>query len=724
MTGAAIVRVTLAVPMIAALLARVAAAQIVRPGPDARVESVSFRFEGRHEMTPSQLSPVIATTAPGMGDRLKRVLAWLPFVSRPEPILFDASELQKDLERLRRYYRRQGFLDAHVDYHVTLSKDRHDVKVVLAVREGAPLTIRRITLLDSTGTVVFRAPPDLRTFGAAFSKRLQKDILGDRLSEQRVSDVRQRVVVAMTDHGFVRADVTPRALIDSLGHGAELAMLVSPGPRLRIAQIDVSGVHSVPTGHATRQLGVAKGDWYSSGAILKGRANLQSVPLFARSELVVSDSAAGADSGVALEARVSESRPRLTTAEVGYVTDGAGITAQVGWTHPNFTRGARSLDALFLTQTGWGTTSDVPDKLVRFSIPLTQPYVFSPVVSLSVGPTYEYRDGRVDRSTSWSALATLVYRFNPLQSAALRYTYTYRHSQELKLLEVSSSESFNATLYAFGSGALVDSLTKPEHFNIISFFTSVGRLDNISRPRLGVIAKPRLETTIPVLYGDIEFMRADLQATCFVPAPGRGNAFSLRGTLGGLWPFGRSVPKPGESAVVDWIRLRDQLLTAGGSSDVRGYESRLLGPKFPNIKASIADGDTTLTSSYYVPLGGLRRWTLSAELRLGLPLAPPDLAGHLFLDAGRVWTSDSRFRLNGTEPDDEDTRIATGGGMGYYTPVGAIRLDVGYKLKPTTLDLRSPQDVVNAVSSGLPPSAAPARSRRRYHVSISLGLNF
>ena len=718
-----VVRSMLVAPLIAALASGGAWAELVRPGPDARVKSVSFHFEGRHKMTAEDLSSIIATAAPGAMDKLKGTVAWLPFVSAPEPRLFEASELQKDRERLHRYYRRQGFLDALVDYQVRLSKNRRDVSVAFAIQEGRPLTIQRIALLDSIGGVPFRAPSDLIGFGEKFWKRLDKDFVGDRFSEKRVDDLRQRVAEAMADRGYARSSVTPRARIDSLAHVVDLVMLVDPGPRVRIAGVDVRGVHSVPTEQAARQIDVSEGDWYSRTAIVKGRANLQSVPLFARSEVVVTDSAA-ADSGIVVEAHVTESRARLTTLEAGYVTDGAGITAQIGWTHPNFTGGARSLDALLLTQTGWWTTSDVPDKLVRVSLPLTQPYVFSPVVSLSVGPAFEYRDGRVDLSTSWSALATLVYRFNPLQSAAFRYEFTYRYPQELKFLEVSSTQTYTATLDAFGTPALIDSLTQPERFNIVSFFTSLGHLDNISRPRSGVIAKPRIDATVPVLYDDIEFVRADLQATWFVPAPGRGNALAVRGALGGLWPYGRSVPRPDEPPVVDWIRLRDQVFTAGGSSDVRGYETRLLGPKFPNLIAENVNGDTVVTSSYYVPVGGLRRWTLSAELRLGVPLAPPDVAGHLFLDAGRVWTPDARYQIPGVPTEDQRTLYATGGGLGYYTPVGAIRMDVGYKLNPTALDLRSPQDVVNAVRAGLPITAAPVNSRRRYHVSISLGLNF
>ncbi len=58
-------------------------------------------------------------------------------------------------------------------------------------------------------------------------------------------------------------------------------------------------------------------------------------------------------------------------------------------------------------------------------------------------------------------------------------------------------------------------------------------------------------------------------------------------SIGRLFPFGKSVPLPGDSPVFSLIRLRDETMTAGGTDDVRGWGSRLLGPKFPAVEAHI-----------------------------------------------------------------------------------------------------------------------------------------
>jgi hypothetical protein len=65
-----------------------------------------------------------------------------------------------------------------------------------------------------------------------------------------------------------------------------------------------------------------------------------------------------------------------------------------------------------------------------------------------------------------------------------------------------------------------------------------------------------------------------------------------------------------------------------------------------------------------------------------------------------------------------------GAGIGYETVVGAIQFAVGYKLNPSPLDLRSPQDVLDALEEGRPLSSVPTESRRRLHLHFSIGSTF
>ncbi|MGH7681344.1 MAG: BamA/OMP85 family outer membrane protein [Candidatus Eiseniibacteriota bacterium] len=687
-----------------------AAAQEIRLAPDAEVRSIEFHFTGPHELRPDELSDQIATTGPGTLHRLHATVAWIPFVPDPAQHPFDPYVLQEDIARLRRYYRQQGFLAARVDYEVKADEDRHLVSVRIDVEEGEPLRLRSLALVGPDGTSDIVAS-DLHEEIQKGWEGFQKEYVGRRYSEKDVGGLQERIGAYFVNRGYARVAMEPRAVVDSAAHQVDFSWMVDLKARTRFAAIRVEGLTRVPEHIVTRQLGFEAGDWTSRKAIERGRANVLSVDLFRAARLDL-DKAAPADSGLPVRVVVKEDHPRFTTVEGGYATDGAGVSGQVRWTHPNFTGGARSLNIIALFQTGFAATSDVKDRLFRSAIILNQPYLGAPALSMGFGPSFEFRDGHIDRSTAWSVQNTLVWRFNALQSVALRYEYTYRQVDESEIQDL------------LRNGSLAESLAVPLRTSLLSVNTSIGRLDDMARPQHGLVIKPLLSITAPAAWGTVEFGKADMQATAFAPLPGRSNAVMFRGKLGGLWPFGRSIPEPGENPAVELLRLRDYTLTAGGADDVRGYGTRMLGPKVPAVERTISGTDTTLTSDHYVEAGGLRRWTGSVELRLGFPQISRDVFAHVFGDAGRVWTSDSRFEFSQIENTDEVVHFATGAGLGYYTPVGAIRFDVGYKLNPSVLDLRDPQDVLDAVLAGRSPDTAPIKSWSRYAFHLALGLYF
>jgi outer membrane protein assembly complex protein YaeT len=95
---------------------------------------------------------------------------------------------------------------------------------------------------------------------------------------------------------------------------------------------------------------------------------------------------------------------------------------------------------------------------------------------------------------------------------------------------------------------------------------------------------------------------------------------------------------------------------SGGQNSVRGYERRRLGP--------LSDADE--------PLGGLSLIEGSLELRRPIWQA---LGGAVFLDFGQVSLRSFDIPVN-------DLRFSTGFGLSYTTPVGPMRLDIGFPFKP------------------------------------------
>jgi outer membrane protein insertion porin family len=111
---------------------------------------------------------------------------------------------------------------------------------------------------------------------------------------------------------------------------------------------------------------------------------------------------------------------------------------------------------------------------------------------------------------------------------------------------------------------------------------------------------------------------------------------------------------------------------AGGSNSVRGWPSRGLSPNESNITSLSALGNEDLIAVFNntaTAIGGTFLFEGSAETRNRLF---GDFGGALFLDFGNTWNGYKSMRV-------DEIAVATGFGFRYYTPVGPIRLDFGFK---------------------------------------------
>jgi outer membrane protein assembly factor BamA len=99
---------------------------------------------------------------------------------------------------------------------------------------------------------------------------------------------------------------------------------------------------------------------------------------------------------------------------------------------------------------------------------------------------------------------------------------------------------------------------------------------------------------------------------------------------------------------------------AGGEKSVRGYERRRLGP----------------LSASNDPLGGLSLIEGSVELRRPIW---KELNGAVFIDFGQVSTRRFDIPIN-------NLQFSSGFGVSYSTPVGPLRLDIGFPFNPPPKD--------------------------------------
>ncbi len=645
--------------------------------------------------------------------RTRRVLGKLPLIDPPSSQEFDPIELQKDVARLRRFYNESGFPRPEIDYEVKSNTDGGEARVTFVIEDGPAVKLRGLRLAQ---------PPGLPDSVAGEWRGLESDLAsfrGERFGSVQARTVEAKIVSFLGDRGYPDPVVRSAVTIDSTAGLADLDLAVEPGPRRKVGPITVDGNRSVTDRVVERELPFQTGDWLSAGALAEGRARVQQVNLFRQVTLTPG----AGDSVVPLRVSIGESRPRLSLAEIGYVSDGPGLTGRVQWTHPNFTGGARSLTASLEIQTGVASLDAQSERLLHAGVTLTQPYVFVRGLIGSVGPFFEFQDDYRDKSVSLGAAASLVYRLGDLSSVLLQYRYRAKEILEYRFGDVAPSDLDDQIRGTLGDLALLDSLGSSDDESTVSLSATLGKVDNVVNPRRGVLFRPSVAVTFPAAISTASFVRLDLTTSAYEPL-GRDVVVAGRLSVGRLLPYGKSIPEPGEDPTIEFIHLRDESMTAGGTDDVRGWDRRMLGPKLPDVETSIRGTDTVLVADRYSPIGALARLTGSLELRFPAPGLSSNWGAHVFLDGGRVWTPDERFSSSPFLPAETDFRFATGGGLSYLTPVGAVRMSLAYKINPSDLDLRDAGEVLDAVVAGAPIGSVPTSWWRRLHLHLSIGLAF
>jgi outer membrane protein insertion porin family len=163
-----------------------------------------------------------------------------------------------------------------------------------------------------------------------------------------------------------------------------------------------------------------------------------------------------------------------------------------------------------------------------------------------------------------------------------------------------------------------------------------------------------------------------------------GVAHGFRRTVARIGPDGQPITDAGGTPIVDVVEYllpASERFFAGGDTTVRGFSLDRLGT------------DATISSTGF-PTGGNGLVVLNAELRIAVV---GGLGAVGFLDAGNVF-------LRAKDLDLGELRGAAGFGIRYRSPVGPIRIDLGFKLDRREL--------------------APGRLERRNVLHISLGQAF
>jgi outer membrane protein insertion porin family len=740
---------------------------LARVNDETTVAQITWNFPGTQTFDTDRLEAQIATKSPGTFHKLKTWFDWVPRVD-PGQFPFDPITLQKDVARVRQFYRRNGFLRPFVDYPATqYDEETNTIDIEFLVREGPPLIVRRTDFwAKETGEpaqTLFSTDAqrrEWRSFRSGIALRQ-----GQRYTEFTRLQIEESTTTWLRDQGFAFASVDSETRIDSTANEAAVRFLLTPGPNAVFGEIEVDGTTSVSPNVVRRELPFREGDRFNASKVTQGQRELFGLNLFrvALADIPKQD----ADSTVQVRYRVREAQLRTLSGQLGY-GGRPGVFGEGRWTHRNFYGGARNLSVGLIAESGYpandplnffGATANAdPQRRFRLSTTLRQPYVFTTRLSGSVEPFFQERlnDKLVpafDRLFSlnerqFGLNTRLTYEILPFRTVNIQYTFT--RTQQFSPPDESANGS---TLITAGETDLFDK-------SIVSIDATLGRTDDFINPTRGFLIRPSAEIGGTLLGSDVEFAKLGLEVSGYLPL---GDQIEVAARLftGQIWPLGRSLTaltlpdssrvnaigggsgRAQDAAISDNFifqnRFSDFLFYAGGSSDVRGWPVDLAGGKTVRF--------STITNGYvYEAIGAQSKVGANVELRLPFPGLSDEFRTAVFVDAARLdagsldLTPPAQATDVVTAPDGRvvstetsQLLVGTGVGMRYKTPAGFIRLDVAYKLTPDRLDLRQPNrvgdlsDVRGEEEMGemkQPPFNAERRFIRRFRLHFGIGRTF
>lgn len=656
-----------------------------------------INIEGNSAFSDARIKAAIATRESGCRSVFLSPFCWVGIGLFERRVQLSPRELRTDVARVRIFYFRRGYRQAQVD--TSLVRKGREVEVTFTIDEGEPIVVRSLDVLG------LEELPDSSAIIAGLPLRVDSTF-----SEIRLSAAREQIERRLRNRGYAEAALVFDVRIpseDSLG--AYLSLEVIPGARYRFGEIEVDGASELEPRHVRRLLTFRRGDRYSEAEIIRSQRALYSLALFDYANIAATPS--HTDSTVNVRVRVNEAEMRTLQFGSGVSTTDC-VELEAGWTHRNFLGGTRrfelngGLSNIFTSQrarlfpcTEAGDTVTADERVFRafnrinwrLRADFRQPWFLGTRNTLQLGVFTE-------RQSLPPVYARLSYggdvRLSRELSRGTVLFTTFRAGQD-SLIEGSADFLFCAN-FGVCAPADIETLSETRWLNWVTLGIARNQTDALLNPSRGYRMTLEGEHASRFTRSGWAYYRAQGEFSWYQRlGSGRVLALRLRGGLvrpiGSGIEFERVDPDPAADAVSHPLKRQ----YAGGAYTVRGYGQNLLGPKvlllttsdssriqtkLPLCSLEAVDNniwpcDPNATGQLVEPadftprpIGGEN--SVVANLELRVPLGSR-WSGVAFVDVGRVWT-------NGELRVAEDFQWSPGIGVRYRSPVGPIRLDIGY----------------------------------------------
>ncbi len=567
---------------------------------------------------------------------------------------FSASKLDADVAMLEDLYRRRGFASAKVQG--ATERETGD-----AVAPQIPILVR-ITVREGVRTIV----GDLKFDGLhALSDAALREGLallpGKPFITAQLPVDRDAIQLKYANAGYPSASVEVKPQFSADGTRASLAYTVREGPKVIVDHILVVGNVRTRTETIVRELQLASGNPLSLSAIAESQRRLAALGLFRRARITE------------LRHGDENSRDLLVTVEEAPVTTigyGAGAEVQVRVVSSAAENGA-AVQQLELAPRG---SVDIgrrnlfgKNRSVNFFASLSLYPKDAGLAEYRVLSTY--REPRVFNTTADAFVTGVVEQQIRSSFNFARRSVSAEVGRHLtRLISVAGSYSLQSTRVFDEQLRAADQPLVDRLFPQVRLSSFIGSLIRDTRndptdPSSGLYLSANGQLAARTIGSEVGFAKSFMTAQAFRIVPRTNHVvFAGAARLGLADALPREVlTSAGTVETIQELPPSERFF-AGGDTTVRGFALDTLG------------SPQTLDVNGF-PIGGNALVILNAELRVpvrgGLGVVG-------FVDTGNVFAFARDIDLG-------EFRTAVGFGIRYKSPVGPLRIDIGFKIRPQTI---------------------------------------
>jgi outer membrane protein insertion porin family len=575
------------------------------------------------------------------GAQQDHVVLWRKFLHMRPMMLglhhprFDPVAWEEDQARVRLWYSENGFLSAVVDGRQALQVRTGTVDLTIDVREGVQTRIDRIVFSGNHHV------PD-----SVLQQSLHARV-GRPYDPAQARADRLSMLALYASKGYLTATVTMDPQLNEARTEVVLSFAISEGSPTFVGTIAIEGNQDTADYVLRRELVIHSNDPYNYEHILQSRHNLARQGIF---------------QDIKFEPIVPQRTELLRDLKLSVVERPAG-TVEFGAGYGSYEklRGFVQVSHKNIAGTGRRISLRVEASFIgqRAVINYVEPWAFGLPIDLRFIPFVESKQEVSFKRQSYGGTIS----FDKNLTKELKFTLQYRFSRD------------HYNIYA-GASLPPDEL---ERVNIGSITPGLilDLRDDPFNPTRGSIHSLTFEDAAQSLGSQVQFVKATASSSWFF-SPYRLIVFALSARGGIAKEFGDSTLVP-----------LGERFYQGGISTNRGYRQDEVGvlhvvPDKANPGFLKVASDSTLSATGD-PIGGNVTLLTNVETRIALPA---HLGLVFFLDGGQVWTTPGTVNLT-------EMKFSVGAGIRYNTPVGPLRLDWGYKLRPIDVRYVSPDTSID-----------------------------